>query len=353
MAERRLLWIGTYTPGCDPAGDGSGVHRVWLDPRTGELSGGQAAGRTDNPSFLAAHPTLPYLYAVNERPDGGVCGFAVEGEELRLLGEAPTGGGSPCHLLVHPAGRHVITANYADGVVSVHPIGPDGAPQPAVEVVTAVGSGPDADRQEGPHAHSVVLAPDGRHLLVADLGTDELRALPFDPDAADPLGEPTVAARLAPGTGPRHVAVGSSGHLYVAGELDSRVHVLRWNGATATAERIADLPATSVEGERNYPAEIALTHDGALLHVSNRGADTIATFRIDPDTGVPHPLAETPVGVRWPRHFAQADGYLVVGGQQSGELSVLRVDPETGIPTDTGHRFGLPDPVCVLPATPR
>ncbi|MFD0800915.1 beta-propeller fold lactonase family protein, partial [Streptomonospora algeriensis] len=56
MSAPRLLWIGTYTPDSDPRAAGEGIHRAWLDPATGALSGGEAAARTAGPSFLAAHP---------------------------------------------------------------------------------------------------------------------------------------------------------------------------------------------------------------------------------------------------------------------------------------------------------
>src|SRR5690606_40575868 len=36
-----------------------------------------------------------------------------------------------------------------------------------------------ADRQAGPHAHSSIVSPGGGWLVVADLGTDELRAYPL------------------------------------------------------------------------------------------------------------------------------------------------------------------------------
>ncbi|GAA3754026.1 6-phosphogluconolactonase (cycloisomerase 2 family) [Spinactinospora alkalitolerans] len=351
MAERRLLWIGTYTPDSDPAGTGSGIHRVRLDLRTGELGDEGVAARTSGPSFLAAHPGGRRVYAVNERAEGGVTGFAATAEGvLEELGAAATGGASPCHLIAHPGGRHVIAANYADGGVSVHPIGPGGAPGERSRLIGHSGGGPDAERQEGPHAHSVGVAPGGRHLLVADLGTDELRCIPFDPRAADPVGEPSIAARLTPGTGPRHLAVHPSGHVHVAGELDSRVHVLRWDAASSTAEPVDEAEATGVTGVDNFPAEVALSAGGDRLYVSNRGADTIATFEVSADGAKLRHLADTSTGGAWPRHFARVADLLVVANQNSGTLTALRIDPATGVPRAAEHHLPLPDPVCVLPA---
>ncbi|MUL42570.1 lactonase family protein [Streptomonospora sp. PA3] len=354
MTAPRLLWIGTYTPDSDPEAAGSGIHRAWLDPGTGALTGGEAAAKATSPSFLAAHPDTGVLYAVSEGEQGAVAGFAVRPSdgggppELAGLGGAPTGGASPCHVLVHPAGRHVITANYADGRVGVHPLAESGAPREAVAVLEHSGGGPDPARQEGPHAHSAAIAPGGGHLLVADLGTDELRCHAFDAGAEEPVGPPSVAARLAPGAGPRHLAVHPGGHVYVAGELDSRVHVLAWDADRARAVPVSAVDATGFEGS-NHPGEIALSPDGERVYVSNRRADTIATFEIADGGAALHRIAETPCGGAWPRHFALTDGHLVVANQRSAQLSSLRLDAD-GIPADTGHRLAVGDPACVLPA---
>ncbi|MFC3995285.1 lactonase family protein [Nocardiopsis sediminis] len=347
MAERRL-WIGTYTRGSVPAGSGAGVHRVLLDTRTGELSGGAPAIAVEGASFLAAHPRSGLVYAVSEVDEGRVTALSVGPDGVpAAVGSAPTGGGSPCHVAVHPAGGHIVTANYADGAVGVHRLDAAGAPG-APQVLTHSGSGPRADRQEGPHAHSTAVAPGGAHLLIADLGTDELRGHAFDPGAADPAGPGFTAARLAPGTGPRHVAVHPSGHVYVAGELDARVHVLRWDRPTATAAAVAGVPAGAEDGD--FPSEIALSADGERLYVANRGSDTIAVFAVTDGGAALRPLGHVPAGGAWPRHFALVGDFIVVAAQHEGVLAVLRTDPEGGLPTDTGHRLPVPDPACVLPA---
>ncbi|GAA4891463.1 lactonase family protein [Streptomonospora salina] len=356
MSAPRLLWIGTYTPGSDPEATGEGIHRAWLDPATGRLHGGAAAARTAGPSFLAAHPRGGVLYAVNEVGRGTVEAFAVETDDggapvLTALGGVPTGGASPCHVLAHPGGDRVVTANYADGRVSVHPLAADtGAVREPDVVLAHTGAGPDPERQEGPHAHSAAIAPGGRHILVADLGTDELRCHTFDPAAVRPVGPVgplAVAAHLPPGTGPRHMALHPDGRVYVAGELDSRVHVLSWDAERARAAPVADAAASGHEGP-NHPGEIALSPDGERLYVSNRGADTIATFEITGGGTGLRRIAETPCGGAWPRHFALTDGHIVVANQKSAELSSLRLD-DRGVPEDTGHRLAVGDPACVLP----
>ncbi|MFE6385081.1 lactonase family protein [Nocardiopsis dassonvillei] len=340
---KRLLLVGTYTPDSDPPGEGEGIYRVWFDPMTGEMTDGGAAARTPGPSFLAFREDPPTVYAVNEREKGTVTAFRIDGGAgLTELGQSPTGGGSPCHVLAR--GSELAVTNYANGVATLYALAEDGSLDGTVAEFAHSGSGPVTDRQEGPHAHSTA-APDDRHLLVADLGTDELRILRG--------GEEVGAVSLPPGTGPRHTAVLGE-YLYVAGELDSRVHVLRWNPAEGTAEHLGSVEATGEEAAgANFPAEI-LTN-GDHVYVSNRGADTIATFAVrDGGARLEH-VADTPAGGPWPRNFAVVRGHreepdhLVVAAQNGDSLASLLLDPDTGVPADTGHRLRLPVPVCVLP----
>lgn len=386
---RRLLLVGTYTPDSDPPGEGQGIHRVWFDPETGELTADGVAAHTTGPSFLAFRPEPPTVYAVNEQAKGTVTAFRVHGDaSLTELGSVPTGGGSPCHVR-YLGPEQVAVANYANGVVTFQPTADDGTPTGPARELPHRGHGPVTDRQEGPHAHSTAIVLDAheprlRYLLAADLGTDELRvyhyATPLSPENEGPAPEieegliGTVA--LPSGTGPRHLAV-NGGYVYVAGELDSRVHTVRWNPRSGTGEHLGSLPAlgahTAAVTEANYPAEIALhrlkvdgreiadgdalpmtnTYEGRV-YVSNRGADVISTFAVRDEGARLEHLADTPVGA-WPRHFTVVRGHngqpdhLVAAAQNGDSLMSLLIDPDTGVPTDTGHRLDLPVPVCVLP----
>lgn len=386
---RRLLYVGTYTPDSDPQGEGQGIHRVWFDPETGELRADGVAARTTGPSFLAFRPEPPTVYAVNEQAKGSLTAFRVDGNaDLTELGSVPTGGGSPCHVR-YLGPEQVAVANYANGVVTFQPTADDGTPAGPGRELPHRGHGPVTDRQEGPHAHSTAIVLDSheprlRYLLAADLGADELRvyhyATPLSAENEGPAPEAeegllrTVA--LPAGTGPRHMAVNGR-YVYVAGELDSRVHTVRWNPRNGTGEHLGSLPAlgakTAAVTEANFPAEITLhrlkvdgreiadgdalpmtnTYEGRV-YVSNRGADTVSTFAVRDEGARLEHLADTSVGA-CPRHFTVVRGHngqpdhLVVAAQNGDSLMSLRIDPDSGVPTDTGHRLEMPVPVCVLP----
>lgn len=322
------LVIGGYTPDTDGSGPGLTVAVLDAERRLDAVTQTAASG----PSFVIAHPRLPLLYAVLERDEGGVAVFADEADGPRLIAERSSGGSAPCHLAVDPEAAWLAVANYGDGTVSAFRLDADGMPEPRPLLFRHEGSGPDPDRQAGPHAHQAVFGPDGV-LYVTDLGADLVRR--FLPGM---LPHPDGPVRLAAGSGPRHL-VHHRGHWYVAGELDGSVMVYDENWR-ATGR----VPASG-SGRRNHPSHIAISPDGRHLYVGNRGPDTVTTFAVDGPRLTP--VAETPTGGSWPRHFAIAGDRLYVANQRSDAVTVLALID--GIPKPTGHALRVGTPSCVLP----
>lgn len=346
----RDLWIGTYPAegAGTPAGRGEGVWRVTLDPATGALGEPVLAAETPAPSFLALDRAAGLLLAVNETADGTVSAFRVGagdgGPSLAPLGSVPSGGDDPCHLLIDPASSAVYVANYSSGTLAVLDRGPDGlAADGPAQVLGHTGSGPVADRQEAPHAHFAALAPGGGHVLVSDLGTDELRRYRRDP-ATGRLTEDGVAATLRPGSGPRHLVFSADGRIaYVVGELDVTVAVLAWDVERASGRVVQQVPAAedgTGPGRRALPSHIERVGDRVL--VATRGTDVLATFAAGPD-GTLAPAGQVALPGAWPRHFAVVEGCTVVADQVGGSLTVLR----DGVVVSTA---ALPAPACVVVA---
>jgi len=103
-ANYEYVFLGCYTG--ESGGEGEGIALLRRDPLTGDLTRLGVAARTPSPSFLAQHPQLPVLYAVNELDAGTVTAFAVADDaSLTPLTVQSTGGSAPCHLAA--AGRRV------------------------------------------------------------------------------------------------------------------------------------------------------------------------------------------------------------------------------------------------------
>jgi 6-phosphogluconolactonase len=214
------------------------------------------------------------------------------------------------------------------------------------------GTGPDPDRQEGPHAHQVLPDRDGKHILAVDLGTDSVYSYRLSAE-----GKLTLAstAKLKAGAGPRHLAFHPSGKFaYVANELDSTIVVAAYDsarGVLTPGQRQTTLPPGAPTTPRNYPAEVLVSADGRFVYLSNRGHDSVAVFAVA-DGGARLTLVEArSVGGKYPRHISldSSGRFLFAANQNSGTVTSFKVDQSTGRLTPSGTPLKTPIPVCVVP----
>jgi 6-phosphogluconolactonase len=203
--------------------------------------------------------------------------------------------------------------------------------------------GPNAERQDGPHAHSVTISPDNRFVVVNDLGSDDILVFSFDPDTAKLTpSHPYLFRNNRPGSGPRHIAFHPNGRwAYGVNELDSTVDHYLWSTTQSTDEPkgmlvntnfhistiASDFPKT-----KNAAAEIEISSDGNFLYVSNRGEDTLVVFAIKQKDGSLDFVQRIPSGGKTPRHFVidATTRWLLCGNQDSANVAVFRRDPATG-----------------------
>jgi 6-phosphogluconolactonase len=353
------VYVGTYT------NTGSrGIYRFEFDSSSGTATTPVLAGESENPSFLAVHPNGRVLYAVNEvasfdgAPTGAVSAFAIDpaSGKLTRLNQQPSGGADPCYVVVDRGGRNVLVANYTAGTVAVLPLSADGRLRPPSTVRQQAGTGPNRARQEGPHAHEIILDAAEAFAFAPDLGADRIFVYRYG--AASGTLEPNdpSAAVLEPGSGPRHLAWHPSAKTaYVISELASTVTAFRYDAGRGTLgafKTVTTLPAGF--SATNKTAEIAVSPDGRFLYASNRGDDSLAVFSIDAASGTLSASGRVLTGGRTPRHFAiDASGrWLLVANQDSDSITFFRLDPATGRPGPVGRPLVLSKPVCVLLAAP-
>jgi 6-phosphogluconolactonase len=351
MTDRLRLYIGRYTEADAVPQAAPGVIVAEFDPRglTVEPLGG---AHLPEASFLALSPAGDVLYAASERDEGRISAYAVTGErgELIPLGDQPTDGALPCHLVVDPSGGHLLTANYGSGSVTVHPLLPGGAPDEPSHLVQHTGSGPEPDRQAEPHAHMVAPTPEDGRYLVVDLGADSIFA--YDLDAGSGQLVPRAHNRMQPGSGPRHLVFHPSGeYLYLANELGNTVAVCSYDPKTGEVAQLEEHSAAPhPEDARNYPGGIVLSPDARFVYVSNRGDDSIGAFEVRDGGARLHPVGRWACDGSWPRHITLSpDGaFLFSANQRSYNVAVLRVHQDSGQLESTGLSYPVGQAAHVL-----
>lgn len=339
MGEREF-WVGTYT---GDAGEGAGVYRM-RRRADGVLEEPRLAVEAASPSYLARHPGGNVLYAVRELAEGAVSAYDVSGARPREIGRVPAGA-SPCHLSVAPGGGHLVVCDYGSGTVRAVPLAADGGFAGSPAVARGHGSGPVADRQEGPHAHAAAHAPDGT-VLTADLGADLVRSFRIEDGALRLTGETPLPA----GCGPRHLAVHPGGHVHVVTELAATVVVLRPRDGYADLEVVAESPATAEPAAGTaLCAAIRFGEDGRFLYTSTRGADVVTTHRVRDGGAALEPVADVPSGGHWPRDLHVDGAWMHVANERGGTIATFRIGAD-GVPEPAGAPVRAPSPVCVVPA---
>ncbi len=341
------FYVGTYT---SPTGS-QGIYRVTLNTESGQLSEPSLAATAVNPSYVAISPQGHYLYAVNESGHGEVGAYKIGREhQLVPIGNQSAGGSAPCHVSVTSDGKTVFAANYSSGNVIAFPVLGDGSLGSGSETFLNTGSGPNRDRQEGPHMHSIQVDPKGRYVLAADLGTDELLGFPIGPSGQIHLADP-VRTKTKPGAGPRHFDFSENGKfVYVANELNDTVGVYSAEAVAGKLAPIQEVPllpdGVSLEG--TTAAEIFLHPNGKWLYVSTRGYDSLVCFSIQKG-GRLKLVQSYKLPVHFPRGFAidPTGKWIVVGGQMSNDLLALKIDPKSGGIGEAGSRVALSSPVGI------
>lgn len=350
-ADEYNVFVGTYTAGNSKS---EGIYLAKFNSDSGSLRLVGLAAKSNNPSFLAVHPTKKFLYAVNELGggNGAVESFAMNADgTLKLVNRQSSEGDAPCHLVVDGAGRNVLLANYMGGNVAVLPIREDGSLAAASSVIRHRGRSVNAQRQTAPHAHSINLAADNKVAFAADLGADRVFAYDFDADNGLLTTHDPASASVQPGGGPRHFAWHPSGKFaYVNSELTAAVTVFQYDagqGKLQWLQTIETLPEAFIG--RKGTAEIRVHPSGRFLYCSNRGHDSIAVFRVDQATGKLRKVEHEPTGGREPRNFFIEPGgrFLLAANQKSDSIVVFAIDQQTGALSQTRQRIDVPRPVCI------
>jgi 6-phosphogluconolactonase len=354
-----LVYVGTYTN----KSASKGIYVYSFDPGTGKLSPLGIAAESEDPSFLAVHPSGKYLYAVNEidhfgpQKSGTASAFAVDAKtgKLTLLNQAATRGAGPCHISLDKSGKFALVANYDGGSIASFRVHDDGTLGEAAGFVQHQGSSVNKERQQGPHAHWIGTSPDNRFVLAADLGLDEVLAYRFNAAKGTMSPDNPPYAKVDAGAGPRHLAFHPNGKFaYVLNEMEDSVTAFAYKSSNGSLSALQTVSALStLRNEYKGPkeaAEIAVHPNGKFLYASNRGGlDTISAFSIDPAKGTLHLKNEYPTMGKTPRNFAidPTGKFLLAANQESNNIVVFRIDAVTGALSPTGDTVEVPAPVCI------
>ena len=356
-SKEMLLYIGTYTSGKSTS---EGIYIYKFDAETGSLQPYKTVRNVVEPSYLTIDKEGKYLYAVNEtevyegKKSGAVSAFAIDRKtgDLTFMNKQPSLGGAPCYIIVSENGKFVMVANYVGGNVSVFPVETGGKLGASVDLKQQTGTGPNKDRQESAHAHSINLDEKNHFAFACDLGADKIYIYEFDkktgkltPNAKQPVYQ------TKSGAGPRHFSFHKNGKFaFLINELDSTISSLAFDAKHGTLGEIQTVPTlpTDFKG-KNTCADLHIAPNGKFLYGSNRGHDSLVVYRIDDQTGRLEYVENTLTGGNTPRNFTISPNgkFLLAANQNSNSINVFSIDEVSGKLTQTANKAEVPIPVCL------
>lgn len=317
-------------------GSGGGLIRTFaFNPVDGGLTTLGTTNAGNGSTFLAFDVPRGRLYATNEGSNQ-IAAFALNTADagLQLLNRVSSGGNGPAHVSVDRTGQFVFAANYGGGTIAVIPVIPDGGLAVPSQTIGSLGQ-----------AHQIFTDPANRFAYVPCKLIDQVAQFSFNAGTLTPLSPASMATDA--GAGPRHLALHPTlPRAYLINELSNTLQTLdvATNGTLSSMQTVNTLPSTFTMS--NTTAEVAVHPNGQLVFGSNRGHNSIATWRADSSTGLLTLIGHTPTGGTTPRHFSldPSGNWLIVGNQGSNTLTLFKVNPATGSLTQVGSPIAVTSP---------
>jgi 6-phosphogluconolactonase len=340
------LYIGTYTKG-----GSEGIYLFDFDKKNKSCDLKQII-RTQNPSYIALNENRNKMYAVNESSDltgDMVSSFQLNSNSWEPCNIMATKGIDPCHLSLDHNNQHLFTSNYSNGSLSVFALDASGLPSKLVQFFDYKGMGPNSQRQETAHIHCARLSPDGRYLLVSDLGSDQVYTYKYDASNPTPLTlRETI--KVIPGAGPRHILFNKSGTIvYLILELNATINIYNHLDGTLQLIQTIEMEAPSFKGE-NCAADIHLSQDEKFLYASNRGnSNTITVFSVSEISGELSFIERISSEGHGPRNFliTPCDNYLLIANQYTNDIQLFERNKTSGSLKHIKKLIDIDSPVCL------
>ncbi len=358
-----------------PPGNGRGIHLFKVDRSNGRLGEAGVYELGTSPSCLAVNATATRLYSANETDrvgeakEGTVSSFSINPADgsLTLLNTVRSGGAGPTYVSIHPAGRHLLVANYFGGSIAVLPIKSDGQLGEPTDV--QVDDGPIGPRQakhappgsfafsghDRTHAHQIQSDPAGRFVFHVDLGLDRIYVWAFDADKGTLSPAKTPFVTLPPGDGPRHFHLHPNGKWFYSVQEEGSTIVLfdfdASTGGLTPRQTISTLPPGYAGS--NFCSEILVSQDGKFVYVGNRLHDSIGIFAVGANGELSRVADEWTRG-NYPRSFTfdPTGQFLYCCNQRADHVTVFKADRATGQLTFTGQFVPVGNPSHVVFAEP-
>ncbi|UPR33573.1 lactonase family protein [Vibrio splendidus] len=339
------LTIGCYT---DTPSNSQGVYQTQLDLETGTLLPLELMAACTNPSFVTTTKLGVYTASEVDQKIQPQLIHIPNADSKIASNTGLVSGDHPCHIAIDIHNKFAITSQYSSGTFDIFSLSINGNIDKRLKTLKMVGSGPNTERQTGPHAHQSLFMKNYPQFVTVDLGADRINFYCFDEEQEEFLDEPMQSIKVPAGNGPRHLVFNQAeDRAYVVCELSETILILEKSlGIWNIVDEVDALPNMEKGGAA---AAIKLSPDEQFLYVSCRHQSRISCFRIGSATQKLIFMDSYDVEGKFPRdfHITNDGQWLIAANQHSNNLTSFKRNIEDGSLIYTGRSLAIDAPVCV------
>ena len=348
MADQKYVaYVGSYTY----TGKAKGITIFDVDVEHGNfIRRGEIEAA--NPSDIMTTHDRKTLYSISD--EGVVSWKILDDGSLEQMNKRKINGMRGHHLSVDYTDNFLFVSGYHDGKLTVLKLNDDGSLGPVIDGVFHKGLGSIAERGSRPHITCAKATPDGKFVLTADPGIDQVGIYRFS-------GKPhdlklVDAIRPERGSSPCWFTFSRDNRfLYLMYDYSNRIDVFRYSIAKngmPEFEKIQQVVSTG----KNKPAHlsaatcITFSKNDAYVFCGSAGDNTVTMFKRDAETGLLDPLFNLPVSGELPKEIVIFPGgeFLVSVNHESGTLTFFRINYQKNILIMSNAEQPVPQPNCCL-----
>lgn len=351
MKGKYMAYVGSYSY----SGKSKGLTVFDVDVAKGIFTR-RCEMEVNNSSYVIASNDSKKLYTIS---DEGVVSFRiVENGSLSYLNTASIKGMRGCHLSTDKNDKFLFVSGYHDGKCTVLALKEDGSVGDIICEVFHKGLGSVAERNFRPHVSCSRLTPDGKFVMVADLGIDQIKIYRFDGHKEEMLLVDAIRSERE--SAPKCFRFSSDGKfIYLLHELKNVIDVYTYETGDRTPkiEKIQTIPTTgdvqlSQLSQMTAASAMRFSADEKHMFCGNAGDNSVSIYKRDTKTGLLKFISYLPISGEYPKDIAvfPDNKHIASVNHESGSITFFSVDYEKGLLVMSGKtiRVGEPNSCAIV-----